>query len=146
MTPIPPPELPSLEQVLAEPAGRRLDVWVAEHIMRWRVYRPGEPYPFWTEGQPDDMPFPHMSLHAAGGYHVQWSDDLTDENVWSPSACIRDAWQVVEKVGSMALGRASDGHCWAMATETKDMDGGDSMPLAVCRAALLSVIPEEPTP
>lgn len=131
------------------PAGRELDALVAEKVMGW--YRVGT---MWCQG--------------ANSYAAP-AEDLEIENPpktkpWSPSTDIAAAWEVVEKIKAVDL-RSKTGidfpdECMTVAWDrsTKEWAAGfhaidgydagwvagtrataDTAPLAICRAALVSV-------
>ena len=93
------------EQLLAEPAGRRMDYWVSQRVFD------------------------------------RWPDSLTADMVPDYSTDIAAAWQVVEKLVSSGWGAFGwdgfdHGHRWIVGFGNSRAEAA-TMPLAVCRAALL---------
>ena len=73
-------------ELFAEPAGPRLDAWVAEFVMGWR-----------RAGQADQWPFSHAQWNTdegPTGWHIRVSPNpcKSDCDVWQPSVDIRAAW------------------------------------------------------
>lgn len=114
------------EQILALPAGREIDVLVATKVMGW-------------------------TLHEKGYYICPDRDYHPTIYTWLPSDEIPSAWEVVEKlissdsevaICSLLPNDANPGKAdWHV--EVSGWKGFDArantMPLAVCRAALLAV-------
>lgn len=72
--------------LLNEPAGPRLDAWVAEHIMGWRRANQGDQWPFdHAQWNTDEGPT---------GWFIRSSPSVCKVNcdVWQPSVDIRAAW------------------------------------------------------
>ena len=121
------------DQILAMPAGPKMDKLLAEAVMQW--YRdsngswrtsngshpPGKPC--WIEGYRQD-------LHG-----FNWHPS------WSPSQNMTDAWQVAiwlrEYFGSFSLLAGLGWHCWGGVLQPEQYGSGDTPELAICRAALL---------
>lgn len=129
------------DEILAESAGPRLDRWVGERVMGLHERR--------RRGWLFDLVIP-------GG--TNQVDFCKPGDCWSAcpkySTAIRDAWRVVEKLQGryrveihMPGGeRAGDDHVevclWSDFWEQEKPDvvvQADTLPLAICRAALLSV-------
>ena len=102
-------------------AGRELDALVSEKVMgiKW-------PGVFW-DGDPDSHFFNRRAY----------------------STDIAAAWQVVEKLKERGFGfwLTASGDCWFEDSNgwriTSKADGSNSVPLAICRAALEAVAPQE---
>lgn len=109
---------------------RKLDVLVAERVMRWRRV----------------VVLPEINRWMVSD--SQWSGYYVFD--WSPSTDITDAWQVVEKMRQdLWLVNISGGHFWdceIIDMSIEDEDRGDyaarnkeTAPLAICIAALRAV-------
>lgn len=125
---------PTRDEILAEPAGPRLNAWVAEYIMGWPV----------VDG-------PERHTHAQfvqrnGEHSVALQEEFGGTDfAWRPSIDIAAAWQVVEKMGCGTIGHYPRG-LWTAYFITQE-DGilrhiaqAETAPLAICQAALLAVI------
>lgn len=121
------------EAIMALEAGPEIDALVAERVMGWTFGCTPDPegdWASWNEPRPDD-PTRQREVKCAG---------------WSPSTDIAAAWEVVEKmrpthVGSLWTG-IDEGHnaCFGMYEYEERWAKADSMPLAICRAALLATL------
>jgi hypothetical protein len=144
------------EQIINEPAGSRLDAWVAEHVFGVvpriiRVQGSTEyvacqtDNPFFQDGSADK---PMLIAHA------QPREYSTD---------IAAAWSVVEKIRTgiqprmvtlvQYHGTGCGGYCMIESCRSGEVLGkdrytvsGDTMPLAICRAALVATLPPTPKP
>ena len=129
---------PTREEVLAEPAGRRLDGWVGVFVLGWV---PAEGYLLAPvdaaalAGGTDPDTLPAFSTDIAAAWHVveaQVRSGLTAEVLWNPgegrwNACVGDGGPGTEK------------SWWRIAP-------GATAPEAICKAALLAVLAETPPP
>jgi hypothetical protein len=113
------------DQVRAEPAGRRLDAWVARHVMRDIRGRDG----VWRR----------RDNHRV----------TIQPGPWDYSRHPHDAWAVVERLVRLgwnvyltALAKGEHEAMVSTCVEDHEHGIGDTMPLAVCRAALLARIRE----
>jgi len=89
-----------------EPAGPRLDSWIAEKVMG------------------GDVGLREIGIHRSQvGYG------------WSPSIDIAAAWGVVEKLSGFSIGKSAGDGTWICSCYGA-VAGGDTAPLAICRAAL----------
>lgn len=111
-------------------AGRELDALLAEKVMGWKPSKDGR---YWDG--------PDASRHREDG---PWLD--AGESVWSPSQDIVAAWEVLEKVQEIGSLQNFGGFGWRCEIHTTtpgyhDCAGeADTAPLAICRAALRSVL------
>lgn len=141
---------PTREQVLAEPAGRRLDAWTALFVLgytRRRADRVAEHTDAEAE-QPSHLDYCWDWFDAAGTHRFLPSASTNIEPAWrvhrhlcGPRPCDH------ETVGRYLRG---------LREQTKDKDGAynpglwalvglaDRMPEAICKAALLAVLVETP--
>ena len=138
------------------PAGRELDALVAEKVMGWRWFRPGDagedgyPVDFWCDAAGDltgwcDRPWPDDT--------EQWGDApalFSARGTWQPSQNIEVAWEVVEKLARRGFiaSVASDGADRWVADFAADplvtvCTYAPTAPLAICRAALKAAGIEE---
>lgn len=135
---------PTAADVLAEPAGRRMDAWVSEHVMRLAP----------------------RQVRVCGGTETVavWGAPALTDGVWfrddllaygAPprySADIAAAWEVVEQVRRCrrmcCVTACRDGAWECMVGDTaNDHRHGTAgtAPLAICRAALLAVLGDTTT-
>tara|TARA_Y100000310_G_scaffold189061_1_gene189026 strand:- start:7047 stop:7487 length:441 start_codon:yes stop_codon:yes gene_type:complete len=133
-------------------AGRELDALVAEKVMGWNVWR--SKYGYFNVEHPD-MPS-QVSGHGTERYSPQtgkklpapkwWDDWAVDIPMWSTD--ISAAWEVVEKLDCLQfnLGRENCAGIRFDAAFYDDLDMkdkvhamADTVPLAICRAALKAV-------
>lgn len=139
---------PTREQILVEPAGRQMDTWVAEFVMKW---------PEWD----------FLAGDWSGGRPVFWIEedgikifkDYDDyAHYWSPSSNIAAAWEVVEKLRErnrhITIITKHDSFMVAVSeyvpafgiykplhlTDDYSDLHSNTAPLAICRAALLAVL------
>ena len=116
------------ERILAMPAGREMDAWVAERVLDWKR-RTGSIFSNESEWEPPNS--------------VGWD--------WLPesSTDIAAAWLVVEKLGLLNRWTlsSSDEPKYFMTLGYEDAPAetiiADSAPLAICRAALLTTLAVE---
>lgn len=94
------------------PAGRELDLLVAEHVMGWKI-------------------------HPCGTYEVDGSMSR-HSTAFHPSTDIRHAWEVVERIPVDVLLRKGSPWCLCEILHGPIVTA-ETMPLAICRAALLAV-------
>ena len=121
-------------QVLKEPAGPRINAWIAERVMGWTI-----------EVMPNNgQEMGHVGQSRAGAGSVLIPTD------WSPSTDIAPAWEVWEKLTGhrdwwqTAIHRC-DGHWRASGykhgSSVRDLAAdAPTAPLAICRAALLTTL------
>jgi hypothetical protein len=116
------------EQVLEMGAGIEIDKLVAIHVMGWETRK------YYGSGD---------------GYHEHYiRDGGKYENVhypdrWQPSNYIDSAWEVVEKMGHFTQLTSDMYHGklkWHCSFSVVDSVDAETAPLAICRAALLSII------
>lgn len=157
------------EEILAMPAGREMDALVAEHIFGYRwVQAPKHDAkgPLPEQGRvlaPPDLPEDMIHWPPIGvvGPHF-----FTAVHRWSER--IESAWKLVEHFRDASPRRAilNDGTYYQPRFEIQTGDGGhngppffcafelpggidsrcawgDTAPLAICRAALMTVLPSE---
>ena len=160
------------DEILAMEAGRELDKLVAEKVMGWTAHpigdtgelmwleeRSGFSDPQWTGWLSDRVSgfegFINNRLDDGRILSVNWGGDL-----WKPSATIATAWKVVEKMLESGWLYAGDCatiggpgtsipkftvlHEWRFFKGTRLRgDCAESVPVAICRAALLAVMEVE---
>ena len=111
---------------------------LAEKCMRWRVYESGRGSIVAVE----DFNGPRERERILEAKHP-W-----DEQSWFPLSSISDAFQVVEKMGGMWLGPASNGHGWIAAKLSLADYGDEDLPAtkyaetaarAICLAAIAAL-------
>lgn len=128
-------------------AGRELDAMVAEKVMGWKRMR-------WCDWKQDERTSLTYSWHDVDGKMVKLaenSDDYEDPRpAWSPSTSIADAWEVVEKLSGreklpmrVQIDNGYD-KPWVVTISSwktgQEWHGeSESLPLAICRAALKAV-------
>ena len=109
------------DEILSMPAGREMDVLIAEKVMGWKTGERGVNAGYWVNDK---------------GKEVHFKD------TWYPSADVTVAWEVVEKFKGISL--RCHGKFWFcdFDVEGKDYEYSQSLtaPLAICRAALLAVM------
>lgn len=126
---------PTRDEILAEPAGPRLNQWVAEYVMGCREEQNGNgTYDLIVPGGVNQIDFcePGACWSAAPGY----------------SGEIAAAWQVVEKIGGVVVEDWGTGFTYPRwSVHFKDANGfasgvvwAESPCVALCRAALLAVV------
>lgn len=134
------------DEILAMPAGREMDALVATEVMEWHWYKFIEPE--------------YVDFGAKGA----WLDsgNRVMHNEWYPSTDIGAAWEVVEKMKNdwqqiipswarfWRIVSLRDG-TWDVMVGTENATTqriiaratDKSLPLAICRAALLTVMEEK---
>ncbi len=131
------------EMVLSEPAGPRMDLWVALHALGYTRGRRTDALAFYTDveaEQPSHLDY-CWNYFTPNGDRVSLPRSSTD---------ISAAWLVVEKVGRMVIEDCrhspfKDGRGWQV---WRDLSGGHTSagvaaydaPHAICRAALLAAL------
>lgn len=141
---------PTRVEVLAEPAGHRLDAWVAEYACGWKWYTretlPSRGKAFWLRSEEDvgwlKGPLTLMNPPSVGESEGHVTNAAT---VPEYSTSWADAGPLLEKLaGKLSLIRTDDGH-WHLvsgeATAERDIVGhGETPQLAIARAAVLNVL------
>jgi hypothetical protein len=155
---------PKLEQILSEPAGRRVDAWVAEYVMGWRwviaqslplrfyLFEPlllRAKYPPGLVFTADQLPAGAVQIHRAT--MPKYSEN--GSAAWDVVLRLFDSgWEAKPQ-------RATDrdGFCWTFSRplgpcrkhgSMKEGGSGtlqawaETAPLAICRAALRVVLDE----
>ena len=123
------------EQIREMPAGAEMDSLIAKLIMG---------YPYTTK------PNSYIAgvINVLGQpicdvVNVGHGCDVFNEVVFRPSTDIAHAWEVAEKIGRIAIRETPSGLSMWMAgfpgSEGLEYIWADTAPLAICRAALLSV-------
>lgn len=126
------------EQIEAEPIGPRLDSWVAEHVMGWKVYD----HSGYSQGERD---LPHCYGPQRG---LLYKFDGDCNAVFAPSRRIVDAWEVVLEMTRIGLpfkveDSAACGWWFADFGGISSSGGHEqrqNAPLAISRAALLACL------
>jgi hypothetical protein len=129
-------------------AGRELDALVAEKVMGWNLlccnHGVDGSHSCWFDTDGKRL---HPKVHLKG-----WDTD-SDEDGFSPSTSIIDAWEVVERAG-LVVGKTDEGE-WMAVHSTLDREFeywfdaeegvvASTAPLAICLAALRAVGVEVP--
>jgi hypothetical protein len=151
---------PTSDEILAEPAGDRLDAWVAEFVMGWEHERGGHSRPLHRASL--DYPGRIIDDWGAKGEHEYLHPPDDPVSVVSLCDCpstielpefsrsISAAWEVVEKL--MERWQVHITSPWSskarwcvkldpMNEPDDEMEVlGSTAPLAICRAALRTVI------
>lgn len=113
------------EKILAMEAGTELDALVAERVMGWHLYS-GE------ARAPNGIPWIDNDGVGVGRSHPAG---------WSPSTDIAAAWEVVEQMGhEMKLEYIGSAKVTFRVTSSRQVSATGTAPLAICRAALLSIL------
>lgn len=110
------------------PAGPEMDRLVAEKVMGWTHGQTGADYCGWQGAKS----YPGERYNRKNDAHY---------GIWNPSKEIAHAWEVLERMDTMTL-RKLPGGSYACAYLRDDIlyhGLGDTAPLAICRAALISV-------
>lgn len=121
---------PTREQVLAEPAGRDLDGWVATFVMGWtEVGDPGHGCD-WGGFPPGVKPFSAPDGTSGWKTLPRYSTDIAA------------AWSLTERLFGWELEQLS--LSWQATVHAgvaaEKYATGTTAPLAICRAALLAVV------
>lgn len=149
------------EQILAEPAGPRLDALVAEVVMGWKLQetrgvplhgeskdRPGEPLDDFNRKGDHTYLVTALPSEAKERFYLCRCQQFMGHRLPEYSADIGMAWAVVEE---MRHGRDLDCYIWAYRDASKVMFGravvnvaGEAedgpIPLLICRASLLATL------
>lgn len=137
---------PTREQILAEPAGARLDGWVAE-ALGWSIVTVTDAGDFDVEVY-RHLPRPLVRVHPDGCFLERQQPYKSQP--WKPSKDIAAAWEVVEAMAARGCDlvlqdwrRLPQQAAWAALYElpTGHDTGhclGETAPLAICRCALLA--------
>jgi hypothetical protein len=120
------------EEILAMPAGYKIDILIAEKIMGWKD---------------------KISDHLVRYYETPNGEIFLKNDVSHYSTDISAAWQVVEKLKregypNPQLYTIDEDDLWHVAIRTHGDMGYDdteaeTAPLAICRAALLAILEKE---
>jgi hypothetical protein len=152
------------EAVLAMKAGPEMDALVAERVMGWErggaddhtrpAHRESKDFPG-TILNDFDSKGPHDYLTSPGpGGRVYFCGCPSSADLPSYTTSIADAWEVVEKFRARNSGgftefqSMEDGRWWAgfwregcgIRSEGDGLAAGETLPLAISRAALLSTL------
>ncbi len=134
------------DEILTMPAGREMDTLVAEHVMGQTDFTHLEQKYF--EGATED------GTDGWDGWYCPRCMNYHEKCVKNYSTHLDYAWEVVEKLKSMGINvelniYIGDGYSCYLGKEVPNMAGlqeiaesahAPSMSLAICRAALLTVI------
>lgn len=140
------------EQIRCMPPGRELDTLIAKYINFWE-WHPGngQPLPGYSVGaykRPGWVSMERMTSPTGEREFAHWHRAAT----WSPSRRIADAWEVLEDLLEWLGGRfyaVTDGWVCAFGIDTNTDETvilseneveAPTAPLAICRAALLTVM------
>ena len=144
---------PTRDEILAEPAGPRMDAWVAEFVMEWELI--DNPVPSWFaeagwESLDRDIYCVHDSTFTQGKEIIH-----ANKNGYSrfkPSVYIAAAWIVLMKLLQMQISSeiishfCSTGgdfvcHVWRYDSLSEGSTArANTAPLAICRAALIAKV------
>lgn len=135
------------DEILKEPAGARLDAWVAKRGMEWETIDTGTPYTrvkaFGVIVQKDDGDLRCQRFARIGDAVPMWD--------WKPSTQIQWAWDVAEKMQQtgwlFTLASNWNGfyYCSFVGDEKRGgVSVSESAPEAICKAALLAKLSESP--
>jgi hypothetical protein len=137
------------DMILAEPAGVRMDGWVAERVMGWTYYSSlgGNGFRQWrvTSPPPEENGF-SGPVRSYGEYTGNPQDHEWYEYAPIPaySTDIGAAWEVAlwlrERWGQFTLAAGLEWHCMHGIIESRPWGVGDTAMEAICRAALLAVV------
>lgn len=110
------------DEILRMPAGKELDALIAEKVMGWRKVR-------WL-----------------GTY--DWRDKDGDHpysvNGWTPSTDSQKACDVVDKLGPASFSSYKYNDGFGVCLDSDFTVKAETLPLAICRAALLAVSESQP--
>ena len=125
------------DMVLSEPAGKRLDEWVAKMVMGYTIVATNSV--FWHENAP--FPFMMYDEYLESYCLYERYDNGYPFSVFSPSTDMSAAWDVQEKLrdtGGIDLG------CYKNSFEVYVIRDGfeirvtaETAPIAICRTALI---------
>lgn len=122
-------EIPNL------PAGRELDALIAIEVMGWhKEVRDG--FDHWIENESGRF------MCGVGKYSGHEDDEDFHILNWHPSESMLWAWEVVEKMQSNGYCFDADGNALRRRIRFgigQEIAEAKTMPLAICRAALLAV-------
>jgi hypothetical protein len=126
------------EQIDQLEAGPELDALIAEKVMGWTGVEKSNNVGWELQGYPPNP----KKLHRAGGAHL-----VPDYSTEIPAA-----WLVVEKLGFLfTIGRQTNGYIVVIYSNNPNLTqtdgcgigGAKTAPLAICRAALKTVMGEK---
>jgi hypothetical protein len=129
------------KQIENEPAGRQMDIWIAEHVMGWKRMTYKDQYPTNPHYSKDLRTTSYW--HDAEGNEKNLAEDCDDyyqpQEAWSPSTNIEEAFEVVEFIGVHNFRLSNTHGSWFCDFDgSKEAQDCVSAPEAICRAALLS--------
>jgi hypothetical protein len=111
------------DEILNMPAGKKMDELTAFHVMDWGK---------------------RLTLSGLEIYvNKETGRDMIGAELWQPSKFIVYAWTAAEKMGA-EITLAYRGKYWFCDfgnQDNWDYSQSDAAPLAICRAALLAVMP-----
>lgn len=81
--------MPTREEILAEPAGPRMDAWVAEYVMNWPVTKDAFGQGFARFVLKTETTTVAMQ-EGVGGIEVRWQPSAYISAAWEAIAAIRD--------------------------------------------------------
>lgn len=135
---------PTRDEILAEPAGPRLNQWVAEYVTHWQPSGLARD----MNGNPFPEPIPDYSGEIAASWEVvekcRDMDIPYDSTVFDYSP-----WFCIESPNPSIPNKCAHQTNWVAGWRNNAMyegDGwqmqeiGETAPLAICRAALLAVV------
>ena len=129
------------DEILNMPAGREMDALVAEKVMGWHIETDDSGWGHWADA----------NGHWGAGINQDDTDDYEDDEDfhilhWHPSQSIKWAWEVVEQVTKKSkftvieIRGGNELYQIAFWYPLKDSWHAEGLlPLAICRAALLTV-------
>lgn len=112
-------------------AGREMDKLIAENVMGLHISTDEHGWQSWRDS--DDR-----YQHAVGRYDGYEDDEDFHTINWHPSESILWAWEVVEKFRCYAVGKSYISGRYYAHLGTVQAEA-ESIPLAICRAALMAV-------
>jgi hypothetical protein len=124
----------SREQIENEPAGKQLDAWIAEHVFGLAVAE-----------APDLLQFGNNKFIEVVG-HWMIGEPAPEEwqSIYSYSTDLIESWKVVETFKGWSIMKVNNGGFASVVVnpdimkEWAAIGRADTVPLAICRAALLS--------
>ena len=120
------------DEILSMEAGREMDALIAEKVMGW-ILHPHKTHWMIYEGDQTKTMRPK---------YRNYGDFFPSTNIaaaWEVALWLREYW------GQFDLLAGLEWHCWHDLEHTKPEDKwgmGDTAPLAICRAALLTTLDE----